>query len=430
VLAAELRAGPARLEGLELDDGPASLPAVLAASYRALDPAAAELLRLLGGVPGAEFEAGAVVSLYGENPPLRTLEDSSLLTQHAPGRYRMHDLVRLYAASFGDADALALRRFVDHHVHLAFRGDRLLAPLREPIALDPPTPGVRLPVPAFADADAAVAWFAREHGTLLAVQRLAVARGWYPAAWQLAWAMDNFHYRHGRVHDHVVSWEIGLDAASRSANGGGELLALRRMGAVAGRAGASGMEYLRRALDLAVAIGDGSGQAAVHQDLAVAWGRRGDDGRALEHSVRAASLYRAAGDTHCEANALNNVGWFQARVGRHEEARRHCARALALHRGHGDRESEAGTLDSLGFIAHAAGEYPEAVEHYTAALALFRELDHGYGQASALCGLGEAHAALGHPTEARAAWTEALDLYTAQHRTADADDTRSRLATL
>jgi len=51
-LAGELRTPAGRLRGLDVDGGPASLSAVLSASYRALDAEHARLFRLLGVAPG------------------------------------------------------------------------------------------------------------------------------------------------------------------------------------------------------------------------------------------------------------------------------------------------------------------------------------------------------------------------------------------
>src|SRR5256885_1157173 len=91
--------------------------------------------------------------------------------------------------------AAALRRLVDFYLHTAYAGDRLPAPHRALGELAPPAPGCR--PERLADTATALRWFAAEHANLHASQRLATAEGWYPAVWQLAWALDTFHYRQG-----------------------------------------------------------------------------------------------------------------------------------------------------------------------------------------------------------------------------------------
>jgi tetratricopeptide (TPR) repeat protein len=96
----------------ELQAGELSVRACLAVSYSALvsgtargaDPAkTARAFRLLGLVPLPRIPAHAAAVLTGLQPReaddvLEQLVDSHLLESPAPGQYRMHDLVRRYAA--------------------------------------------------------------------------------------------------------------------------------------------------------------------------------------------------------------------------------------------------------------------------------------------------------------------------------------------
>src|SRR6185436_13721105 len=72
---------------------------------------------------------------------------STPISSPEPGqRYRMHDLVRLYAielAADPDDTAEAMERLLDHYVHTAYEADRRLEPLRDPLTLPAPLPGVR-----------------------------------------------------------------------------------------------------------------------------------------------------------------------------------------------------------------------------------------------------------------------------------------------
>jgi len=76
---------------------------VLSWSIDALSPAAALVFGLTATLPGPDIGRPAVARLLGDpgraDAVLRELVDASLLRQHAPDHYRMHDLVRRYAAA-------------------------------------------------------------------------------------------------------------------------------------------------------------------------------------------------------------------------------------------------------------------------------------------------------------------------------------------
>ena len=109
-LAAELGHGPQRIPALDPGDEHTSLHAVLSSSYRALSERAATALGTLSLAPGPDIGLPAAVSLLGcadtttAQRILRELENASLLQQHMQARYRMHDLVRLYAAERANED--------------------------------------------------------------------------------------------------------------------------------------------------------------------------------------------------------------------------------------------------------------------------------------------------------------------------------------
>ena len=71
-------------------------------SYTALTVGAARLFRLLGVHPGPDIATFAAASLAGVSaarirPMLDELARAHLLTEHAPGRFALHDLLYTYA---------------------------------------------------------------------------------------------------------------------------------------------------------------------------------------------------------------------------------------------------------------------------------------------------------------------------------------------
>jgi tetratricopeptide (TPR) repeat protein len=348
----------------------------------------------------------------------------------------MHDLVRLHAAERAVANqpaaerTAALDRLTSFYLHTAVAADRLLAPHRPPIDLAAPEPRDAAPEPH--DAEAALDWFAAEHGCLLAAQRLAMDRGWHTRTWQLAWALNTFHLFRGHLREQVASWQAGLTAAEQLGQPRIQAMAHRLAGDACAFAGqhAAALDHLGRAISLAEQSGDPRDKGHGYRLLGRAWELRGDYAQALAAAERSLAEFRAAGDPVWEALGLNNVGWYQAHLGQLSEARACCEAALALYRSHHNREGEAATLDSLGYIALHDGRHDEAVHYYGLAHARYHDAGHAYGEADALDSLASVHAARGDLAATRAAGAQALALYQQQHRIADADRIRRKLAGL
>lgn len=448
-LAERLREESTRLDELEeleeVGDGdelPTSLRAVFSWSTQALTRQQAEVFGLLGLAPGPDISLPAAANLAAlpvrqARMVLGALAKASLIEQHAPDRYRLHDLIRLYAAEHAHHDqpvesrTVALRQLVDFYLHTAHTAERLLNPEFDRLDLDPPVPGCHpYPLP---DHEAALSWFEAEHPCLLATQHLAAEQGWHAPVWQLARTLGTFHHRRGHLHHDLAVWRIGLAAAEHTGEAGALLRAYRRFGVACARLGwhTDALHHLDRALRLAEEIHDLRARADTHDALSWAWERRGGgDQWALEHATAALHLYQDLDDRVNEADMLSGMGWYSARLGNYEQASTHCEAALTLARRHHDRGVEAATLDSLGYIAHHTGHYTQALDFYHQALTLYRGLGHTYLEADTLDRLGHTHAALNHHDRARHAWHQALKLYQAQHRTTDANRIQHQLDTV
>jgi tetratricopeptide (TPR) repeat protein len=441
VLAAELREASARLDALNAGELSTNLRAVFSCSYRALDAEAAMTFGLLSVTPGPAISLPAAASLTAQSTTsarvlLRKLEAASLVEQHLPDRYRMHDLTRLYAAErahhdhSSDAQDTALKRLIGFYLHTAFIGERLLHPQRASIELS--APASDCPPEELDSKATALRWFDTNHPCLLAAQKSAEARGWYEPVWQFAWALDSFHRRRGHLHAHLATWQAGLIAAQRLGEPAANAIAHRHLGQAYVRVGelADALDHLHRALMLAEQTKDVPGQAHTHNALALAWELRGNEQEALTHATHALRLFRTLDNPVWEADALNGAGWYHARLGDHQQGLASCEAALTLCRHHSHREGEANTLDHLGHLAHHSGQLILAIDHYLLALTLFRGLGDAYQEADTLASLGEVYAGLGRHTDAFDNWQRALTLYVAQHRSAGVENVQQRLAFL
>ncbi|MEU4761791.1 tetratricopeptide repeat protein [Actinosynnema sp. NPDC023794] len=440
-LADELRDHTGRLDALNIDDAEANLRAVFSWSYRALAERTATAFGLLGLAPGPDIGLPAAAALIGTSTAearvrLRDLEAESLVQEHSPGRYRMHDLVRLYAAEQAARDLAepvrheATTRLLDFYLHTAYSGERVLDPYRPPIVIGRPVTGVAPhPLP---DLARAVTWFEVEHANLMEAQQLAARHGRHTTTWRLGWVMHTFHYRQRHRRDNLVTWRTAVAAVEHLDDPGDQARAHRRLGVALLDVGEhrDGLAHLHRALEEFHRAGDVAGQARTHEAFAAAWDQQGDSERGLAHAYEALELYRGLDDRTREANMLNSVGWYHAALGDLTRAAEYCTAALALHRRVGYVDGEAYTLSSLGHIAHRTGDHARAVDHFRAAITVLRSLNDRGEEASTLDLLAQAHSALGQHDQAREAWSQALELYHSQHRTAEVLVVRSRLAAI
>jgi len=441
VLAAEVREAATRLGALDTGDPATAVEAVLSWSYAALTEEQARVFGLLGIAPGVDISVPAAASLVGvpvaqARLVLRALCRVSLVEEHTPGRYRMHDLTRLVAAKTADRDQscpgrdAALLRLVDFYLRTAHAGDRLLDPHGAPLELEPPVAGAH-PEPLL-DESAALAWFDAEHPGLLAVLRSALDRGWYSRVWQLAWCLDTFYYRRGDAHDYLAVWQAGMGAAEQLEDLGIQARAHRRYGTACTRAGryADAVDHLQQALAVAERKKDRLDQARTHRELASPWALQGDHQQSLHHATRALELFQGLDIPIWQARTHNEIARCWISLGDHDQAGAHCRTALTLFRRLDDHEGEADALGILGRLAHHAGHHDQAVDYFQQSLAICRVHGYFYGEASTLARLGRTHAVLGDDHQARVAWQQALHLYLAQHRSTAADRIQHYLADL
>jgi DNA-binding SARP family transcriptional activator/tetratricopeptide (TPR) repeat protein len=419
-LAAELSDSRRRLQALASADDPhTDVQAVLSWSYQELDDATARLFRLLGLHPGPDITAPAAASLAAATldqvrDQLDELTRANLLSEHTPGRYACHDLLRSYATEQTrrvDTEAeraAATTRMLDHYLHTAYAADRLLDPVRDPIELAPPEPGVR--PEAFDDDRHAEAWFGAERQVLLG----AIDQDTDTHTWQLAWALHDFLYRRGYWQDRVTTGRAAIAAAHRLADPTAEARARRLLAAAHAELGRfdDADTQLRYALELYQHLGDPVEQAQIRHILAYVRSEQGRPGEALEQARQALELYAAGGHQAGQANALNAVGWYHAHLGEYREAIAYCRRGLRLSEQLADRAGQAATWDSLGYAQHHLGDYAEALASYQQALDLHRELGTRHYQADTLSHLGDTYEAVGDHGAAGEAWQQALDILT------------------
>jgi tetratricopeptide (TPR) repeat protein len=439
-LAAELRQARERLDVLATGDTATDVRAVFSWSYQNLGDHAARMFRLTGLHPGPSISAPVAASLVAlplaeARAALRELAAAHLLTEHVPGRYAFHDLLRAYAAeqaSTTDSDSgrqAAMHRMLDHYLHTSHAATMLISLSRVPLTLDKAQPGVS--PEELVDRQEATTWFEAERRVLLGVTTAAASAGFDTHAWQIPWAFAAFLQFRGHWGEYAATQRAAQAAAQRLGDLSGQAGAHYHLGLAVGMTGSydEARDHLSQSLVLRQQLGDLVGQARSHEALGWIGERQGRHKDALEHAHLALELHRRAGHQAGQSAALNAIGWFHARLGDYEQALASCQDALALGRESGDRGIQASALDSIGFAQHHLGHHIQAVASYQQALHLYREHGHRHGTSTVLRHLGDTYYATRDFDRARDIWRQALDILDELHH-ADADEVRAKLGKL
>jgi DNA-binding SARP family transcriptional activator/tetratricopeptide (TPR) repeat protein len=388
--------------------------AQLAGSTDPDDRAAARALGLLARPDGAEIGLPAAAALLDldavdADRVLERLVDSQLLESPAPGRYRLHDLVRLYARTLPSTVYDGLPRLLHWYTATCWQAFRLLRPADERVA----TAGAwAVGGASFGDVTEALEWLEVERSNLVAAVHQVAAEPELPAAaaTQLARALFAFFHVRGYLNDWVEVNRAAREVARRVGDRTGQAHACRDLGAAYELRGEyqEGLKCLHDGLDGYAAAGDLAGQAAclnsiglVHDSL----GQLDDAAACLERSL---AISRELADRHSQAISLNNLGEVYGRLGAHRRAQDCLEEALAIFHDTGNRAGQAAVQANLGEVLERQDVFRGAQVHYGQSLAVYREMDAPVGQALILTALGRVHRRQGRHPEALACLREGL----------------------
>lgn len=309
-----------------LRDSTSRFDTVFGMSLKQLDSDQRRMFRLLGVLPGTDFDAAAAGALTAMTPDrvsavLEELVDAHLAQEPSPGRFRLHDLIRRYAADIAadeepQADA-AVRRVLNHYLAQAIAHDRTLPFQNRKEAL----PG---------DPAKAVAWFEIEYPNLIACFDAAVRLGADEVVAELPPAMRAWFFRHRGTDDQVRLLEAAAAAAQRLGRNQQRASLLADLGfahAAAGRlvealatyelAEQSGLDDDDLAAGLALRTG------FVLRDL-------GQLEAAQAQFRLAHHLFERTGHRSGQSQALAFDGWVTLHLGRHREAADIARTSVAL----------------------------------------------------------------------------------------------------
>jgi hypothetical protein len=236
-----------QLDLLDLGERAGNVRTVLSWSYKNLSRPAARMFRLFAVHPGPDIGLGAAASLAGcpvgqATRILAELTSAHMVTEHRPGRWTFHDLLRAYANERVRSDEdqtefdAARQRALDYYLQTARSAAIRLSPERDPaFVLSSPSVGVE--PDCIDNADDATAWYDAEQQVLAEVISWAAAAGFDAHAWQLACELADFFALRARWREALTQAQQVLRLARASGHRGHDATAMKnRMARLALRA--------------------------------------------------------------------------------------------------------------------------------------------------------------------------------------------------
>ncbi|WP_191094065.1 AfsR/SARP family transcriptional regulator [Nocardia colli] len=352
-----------------LKTGELAVEAVFRLGYGQLVPAQAKAFRTLALAEVPDLSVDGIAAILGISPHdaeevCESLVDLSLLETTAPGRYRFHDLLRLFARGVADEDESAvLVRVLDYHLASA---KNLLS------AIDYSNTtrllvATNVPGRAFASGSDGQAWNDIERPVVIALHQQAARVGGraLDVAADLAWVMAELMDAGTGARELSRALESLLDTAIAEDN----LDAERRIRTALGALLQVGLGEVEASLPHLRAV---SGPPANDVDrrlsvlasvlLGVAARRMGDAYASHRHFEHATELTRTLGDRSMEAWCLALVTRTYCEAGQYDEAVQMAERAIALARESSNPVALGWATHELAATLSMLGEHQRAIE--------------------------------------------------------------------
>lgn len=432
-LIGELRDEYDRLDAFADEGDPlADVRAVFSWSVLDLDDDSARLFLLLGLAPGPDLGIEAVAALAGlpvgaTRRLMNRLVAASLVGQ-TDGRYRLHDLVRAYAAEQAGARLAPDERDEARHrlyywcLRTVTAAERTGLPRLTVLHPDVDVAGI--PETAFGDdlTGAAATWMERETELLIAVAQAAVETLpwvpvgiahalWHPIRWNRSWD------------EAIALLEVARRGARSLDCAKAEVRALMTIGQV--RLASADLDAARTVLEEALALSesiDEGWQARVLSNLALVLHDLGQPRRALECHEQALRIATQDGQAWRVALLRKAIAADLVALSLFGRALAEAEHALVLFRSVGTASDQSAALDTLGSVHHARADYDAAIACFSDALRLGHDAVPRH-RVIILLNLGRSQVAAGRGAEARMTLQSAI-MVMDENALADSRDVR------
>lgn len=170
------------------------------------------------------------------------------------------------------------------------------------------------------------------------------------------------------------------------------------------------IEFYKQAQSIAVRVYDRRGEGFAKSNLGIAYYDLGETRKAIEYYEQALNIAQEIGNRYSEGRNIGNLGTAYAQLGETRKAIACYEKQSAVAKEIGDRYSEGISLSNLGDAYLDLGETNKAIGFYKWALEISHNIRSRQIEGSVLGSLGEAYAGLGETSEAIEYYERALEI--------------------
>jgi len=389
-----------------LQDEDRGIRATFDISYRALSIEVRRFFRIVGLLPVPEADLALLAAAADERDEETRAHAAALINAQLietvgqfNRRYRMHDLIRLYAHE--KAIAVESRQTIDATRERVL-GWYVAASSR---TQDPPSTGHQ-------PSSAALAWFAREHTNVLAVTQAAFeARDWSRVQ-ILSESLRPLLWYRKRWDQLRITEDWAVEAARRTEDGRSEIQAIIYLAEARRSAGLTHMtvSLYERALQISRTGNDAGVEAWITTHYGDSFMDLDRPEQAIEYYERALILYRSVGDEGAELWLAAHFIDAYLLAGRYADAVRAGEEGLARARRRNDRSGEIWVLWHLALAYRDVGRFDEAMAGFRDAVDDSRSRDDLGAATHMLMLLGQTQMDAGLDDQAKETLQESLRL--------------------
>ncbi|GAB1692442.1 AfsR/SARP family transcriptional regulator [Krasilnikovia sp. M28-CT-15] len=374
-------------------------------TYRILDASVQRLFRLCAVMRAPDFPAWTAAalldtSLFQAEDLLESLVEARLVdVVHYPGalpRYRLHDLIRVYAAEklatteTDEERGAALNRVLSAWLGLAeeahrrhYGGDFTILHGSAPRWTLPPAEAAR-------QVGEPIEWWETERRALVVAVRQAADAGFDELCWDLALTTVGLFESRGYFDDWRECSTIAYELAVRTGNRIGMGAMQYSLGSLSvfQRRVAPALDHFTTALEILRAEGSEHGCALVLRNVAILEALRGDDHAMLAKFTESLALMRKVGDRIGEAHILHNLAQHRMKHGDHPGALDLLGQAHTICRETGCLRVEAQVMYRYAEVYLATNKLDPARQALHRVLRIVRASGDRMGEAYALFGWG------------------------------------------